>query len=401
MSDVAIIGGGAAGCFCAIELARRQPAARITVLEAGPCPLAKVAVTGGGRCNFTNTFEDVESLRDVYPRGSGAMKRALKVFSPEDTVAWFASEGVPAVVQDDRCVFPKSQDAMQIVGTFLSLMERNGVALRCRTRVRSIRASEGGFDVEADGFTRCFDKVVVTTGGGSSPFLAPLGMAVVPPVPSLFTLRIDDPSLRSLMGCVVPDAVLRIAGTPFRSEGILLLTDWGVSGPATLKLTSYAARHLSENGYRGRILIGWTGRDEEYVRGWIASAAAANPRKLVSGVAPQGLPSRLWKHVVSRAGIPSDRVWAELGKKGVNRLASVLTADEYGIEGRCRFKEEFVTCGGVDLSEVSLSSLESRRFPGLYFAGEALDIDAVTGGFNLQAAWSTAITVARSIAPLL
>lgn len=401
MTGVAIIGGGAAGCFCAIELARRQPDFRITVLEAGPRPLAKVAVTGGGRCNFTNTFEDVRSLRDVYPRGEQAMKRALKVFSHEDTVAWFAAEGVPGVVQDGGCVFPKSQDAMQIVRTLLRLMEKNDVEVRCRCKVTAVRTSGGGFEIEAGGSSLRFDRVVVTTGGGASPFLAPLPVGIVPPVPSLFTLRVADSSLRSLMGCVVPDAVLRIAGTPFRSEGTLLLTDWGVSGPATLKLTSYAARHLSEHGYRGTLLVGWTGTDVSAALGWIAATAAANPKKLVSGVSPDGVTSRLWKHLVARAGIPSGRVWAELGKKGADRLAAVLTADTYAIEGRCRFKEEFVTCGGVALSEVSLGTLESRAFPGLYFAGEALDIDAVTGGFNLQAAWSTAITVARSIAPVL
>lgn len=400
MLKIAIIGGGAAGCFCAVEAARRFPEAGITVLEAGPRPLAKVAITGGGRCNLTNTFGGVGNLRDVYPRGDRLMKRALGVFSQTDTVAWFEAEGVPCVAQEDNCVFPRSQDALQIVRTLERLMAEGGVGIRCRCKVRAVRAAEGGFDVEADGFSGRFDRVVVTTGGGASPFLAPLGLEIVPPVPSLFTLRIDDGPLRSLMGCVVQDAVLRIAGTPFRSEGTLLLTDWGISGPATLRLTSYAARWLSENGYTGTLLVGWIGEGEAGAQRWIGETAASNPRKLVVNTPPDGLTSRLWKVLVARAGVPSDRVWAELGKKLSNRLVSVLSADEYAIAGRCRFKEEFVTCGGVALSEVSLTTLESRRFPGLYFAGEALDVDAVTGGFNLQAAWSTAMTVARSIAPV-
>ena len=429
---IAVIGGGAAGCFCAIGARRRLPAADVTLLEAGPRLLAKVAVTGGGRCNLTNSFRDVERLGEVYPRGEQLMKRALQVFSAADTQRWFEAEGVRLVTQEDQCVFPASQDAMQIVRTLERCLREAGVAVRCSARVeRIVPLPEGGYGLEMpdqvghDGqagqdshagpdtshadsnFSHArldrasrFDRVVVTVGGSSQEKLQrllPEGIAVTPCVPSLFTLKIPDAGLRALMGTVVERAALSLAGTHFRAAGTLLLTDWGVSGPATLRLSSYAARHLAGNGYTGTLLVNWLDAPEAEIREWIAATAAAAPRKQVAGTPPQGLTARLWRHLLGRAGLREDLRWAELGSKGAARLASTLTADTYPVEGRARFKEEFVTCGGVDLSEVRLGTLEAKRFPGLYFAGEALDVDAVTGGFNLQAAWSTAAVVAKGL----
>lgn len=383
---IAVIGAGAAGCFCAIELARRVPGACITVHEAGRKPLAKVAVTGGGRCNFTNSFRDVSRLEEVYPRGAQLMKRALHNFNHEDVRAWFEAEGVPSVVQDDQCVFPVSQDAMQIVRTLEGLMRRYGVQVVTESRIGDIREVDADFKV-------------VATGGGALKLLEPLdALEIVKPVPSLFTFRIADAELRSLMGTVVDNAVLSLAGTPFRSCGTLLLTDWGVSGPATLKISSYAARHLAVNGYKGTLLVNWTGMKEPEVRDILSGLASRNPRKQVANTAPDGITSRLWKFLISRAGIPETRVWAETGSKMISKLVSVLTADTYEITDRCHFKEEFVTAGGVSLSSVNINTLESKAYPGLYFAGEVLDVDAVTGGFNLQAAWSMAWTVAMNIA---
>ncbi len=195
------------------------------------------------------------------------------------------------------------------------------------------------------------------------------------------------------MGTVVEHAALSLAGTKFRAEGTLLLTDWGVSGPATLRLSSYAARHLAENAYRGTLLVNWLDAQEERARAWIAATAAAHPRKQAAGTPPDGITARLWQHLLRRAGLREDLRWAELGTRGAARLAATLCADAYPVEGRARFKEEFVTCGGVALSGIHLQTLESKQYPGLFFAGEALDVDAVTGGFNLQAAWSTAAVV--------
>lgn len=384
---IAIIGGGAAGCFCAIGLKRRLPDAEVTVYEAGPKLLAKVAVTGGGRCNLTNSFRDVHRLGEVYPRGEQLMRRALAAFSHEDTMRWFEAEGVRLTIQEDQCVFPVSQDAMQIVRTLERCLRDAGVRVRLNTPVERVE------DLDAD-------RIVVTVGGSSREKLErllPAGVEVTPCVPSLFTLKIPDEALRALMGTVVEQASLALAGTRFRAAGTLLLTDWGVSGPATLRLSSYAARHLAENGYTGTLLIGWLDAPEAAAREWIAATAAANSRKQAAGTPPAGLTARLWRHLLGRAGLREDLRWAELGSKGAARLAATLTADAYPVTGRARFKEEFVTCGGVALSGVNLNTLESKTRPGLFFAGEVLDLDAVTGGFNLQAAWSTAALVAAAM----
>ena len=417
---MAVIGGGAAGCFCAVNAARRLPEAEITLFEAGPKLLAKVAVTGGGRCNITNSFQDVAlngqepgkmRLAEVYPRGDQLMRRALRAFGPEDTLRWFEAEGVRFVVQEDQCVFPESQDAMQIVRTLERCLRQAGVRVRCNAPIGRVGVLEdGGFTVEilrqaqddkGQAQEDRFDRVVVCVGGSAQQKLMqllPEDIDVTPCVPSLYTLKIPDGGLRALMGTVVERAALSLAGTRFRAEGTLLLTDWGVSGPATLRLSSYAARHLAKNGYAGTLLVNWLADTEARAREWVAATAGANPRKQAAGTPPEGLTARLWRHVLQRAGLREDLRWAELGGKGAARLAATLTADAYPIAGRARFKEEFVTCGGVSLNAVDIGTLESKAHPGLFFAGEALDVDAVTGGFNLQAAWSTGFVVAAGLA---
>ena len=424
MKRIAVIGAGAAGCFCTAELRRLRPDFRVDVYEAGPKPLAKVAITGGGRCNLTNSFDGIRSLAEAYPRGDRLMKRLLKQFSQEDTWRWFESAGVPLVLQEDHCVFPQSQDAMDIVRALLRRME--GANLMLRTPVRCIKTPDqvGGdgnvmpvpgdrnvMPVPGDrnvmpGSTghllvdgEPYDAVVVTTGGAPKglPMLDGLGLEWVPTVPSLFTFNIRDEGLRNLMGLVV-DASVAIPGTAFKADGPLLITDWGLSGPAVLKLSSYAARHLHEVGYQAPLSVNWLARNEAETREILLETAAGNPRKQVSNTPVSELQARLWNHLIARAGLRSDIRWAELGSKGLNRLVSTLTQDSYTIAGKTKFREEFVTCGGVALTNLEPSTLESKRHPGLYFAGEVLDIDAITGGFNLQAAWTTGAAVARSIA---
>ncbi|MDT3357277.1 MAG: NAD(P)/FAD-dependent oxidoreductase [Bacteroidota bacterium] len=393
---IAVIGAGAAGCFSAIELGRRLPDASISIYEAGKVPLAKVAVTGGGRCNLTNSFAGIDNLAKAYPRGERLMKRALSAFSHEDVWKWFEKEGVRLVLQDDNCVFPKSQDAMQIVRTLTGLLRRLDVPIFTGKKVVSLMP---GFRIGfADGTQAEADMVIVTTGGAKAfPFLEALGLEIVPPVPSLFTFNIDSP-IKELMGTVVEKASASISGTAFKAAGPLLVTDWGMSGPAILKLSSYAARYLSENGYKATIAVNWLNRTSTEVREMLDGYAAGNPRKQLSSVHPDELPSRLWDHILAQAGLDTGKKWAETGRKGLNRLAEVLTGDIYSMTGKGRFKDEFVTCGGVALSEINMSTMESRKHPGLYFAGEVLDIDAITGGFNLQAAWSTGYVAAVSAA---
>ena len=395
---VAVVGAGAAGCFCAIQIKRRHPDYDVRVFESGPRPLIKVSLTGGGRCNLTNSFEGVDSLKYIYPRGEQLMKRALRRFSNGDTMRWFEKEGVRLTVQSDRCVFPVSQDAMQIVRTLENLMRRLSVSVECGRKVTRIA---DGFTLDfADGPSESFDRVVLTAGGSSEKTLRamlPEDIEVTPTVPSLFTLKIADESLRALMGTVVQNAALSLCGTPFRSEGTLLITDWGVSGPATLKLSSYAARRLAEDSYRGELSINWLGCGEEDVRAYLSSTAGSQARKLLTSIHPEELTDRLWKHLCDRAGARADLRWGDLSGKTLNRLVNTLVSDTYHIDGRARFKEEFVTCGGIALSEVNLGTMESRKHPGLFFAGEVLDMDAITGGFNLQAAWSTGFVAAENV----
>ena len=402
MTRVAIIGAGAAGCFCGAQLLSRG--ARVTLFEAGAKPLAKVAITGGGRCNLSNTFAGIRSLGEAYPRGERVMQRALKAFSQEDACRWFSSHGVPVTVQPDACVFPVSQDARDVVRALLDACK--GADFRLRHRVQSIQRCPVGAGHDksvipdligylVDG--EPFDAVVVTTGGAPQglPFLKALDLEMVPPVPSLFTFNLTEPRLRELMGLVVT-ASLAIPGTAFRSEGPLLITDWGLSGPATLRLSSYAARYLAENQYKAPLLINWLNLKENQMREQLSTFAKEHSQQRVTS-ARTSLPARLWGYLAARAGLREDLRWAELGSKGLNRLTATLTADEYRISGKCKFRDEFVTAGGVALGNLHLSTLESKAHPGLFFAGEVLDIDAITGGFNLQAAWSTGFVAAQNI----
>ncbi len=441
---VAIVGAGAAGCFCAVELKRRMPSASVEVFEAGAKALAKVAITGGGRCNLTNSFEGISSLSIAYPRGDKLMKRLFRSFDQRSTWQWFENEGVKLVLQEDHCVFPASQDAMEIVNTLLARMRQAGVTLHTKRKVTGIfPRPEGGYTISVAELSKvqslrqaqrpdslapesiisvpepvegpilqksqrldkhnCLaDIVVVTTGG--SPKLSGLGMLdgldleIVPPVPSLFTFNLPGSPVRELMGTVVENASASLVGTKFKASGPLLITHWGMSGPAILKLSSYAARYLAENEYSATLSVNWFGdAGEQDVRDRITALSKDSPQKQILNTHPSELPSRLWNYLISKCGIREDARWAELGSKGMNRLVNTLINDEYQIRGKSRFKEEFVTCGGVALSNINLNTLESKTHPGLYFAGEVLDVDAITGGFNLQAAWSMGYTVARSI----
>jgi len=371
---ISIIGAGAAGCFCAAELKALAPDADVRIYEAGTKPMAKLALTGGGRCNLSNTFEEVKSLKEVYPRGFNLMKRALKVFGSKDACTWFEARGVQLKTEVQGRIFPVSDDAMEIVYTL-----RKGLNIECGRRISSLDELDSDF-------------IVVTTGGGRGmEILKGLDLEIVPPVPSLFGFNIKD-NITSLQGI---SASVRLSMAGFRSEGPMLITDWGFSGPAVLKLSSYAARFLAENAYSGSLTVNWMGESEQEVRALLERLQAENSRKLVASVHP--LPSRLWEYLLSKAEIPAERRWSELGSKGLNRLVSILVSDTYTIAGKTRFKEEFVTAGGVSLSSVDARTLECKTHPGLYFAGEVLDIDAITGGFNLQAAWTTGYIVAHSI----
>ena len=386
----AIVGGGAAGFFLAINLKEMCEQMEVTIFEKSRKVLAKVEISGGGRCNCTNSFAEVRDLQYVYPRGHRLMKRLMKGFSHRDAYDWFEKHGVRLTTQEDQCVFPMSQDSHSIINCFLAEARRHNVEIRTETKIDSL-------DELSD-----YDFIAVTTGG--SPKVEGIRWLerheVESPVPSLFTFQIDDKALQALMGTVVENAVTMIPGTKMRAEGPLLITHWGMSGPAILKLSSYAARHLAECGYKSPLAVNWTSLHDNEVLSALEEITIRHSKKQLQTISPCGLPSRLWSYLVEKClGERANGRWGSLNKKELNRLANILSGgDMYNIAGRAPFKDEFVTCGGVSLSSVNPATLESKETPHLYFAGEVLDIDGITGGFNFQAAWTTAYTVAQAIA---
>lgn len=387
----AIIGGGAAGFFLAVNLKEMMPGMQVTIFERSKRVLAKVEVSGGGRCNCTNSFAQVRDLQMVYPRGHRLMKRLMKGFSQRDAFEWFERHGVRLTTQADECVFPLSQDSHTIINCFLAAARRLGIEIRTETKIDNL-------DELSD-----YDFIAVTTGGSPKAeglqWLSALGHETETPVPSLFTFRIDDEALRALMGTVVESVVTMIPGTRMRAEGPLLITHWGMSGPAILKLSSYAARYLAEQQYQAPLAVNWTSLRDVEVMAALQETMVRCAQKQLTTIAPCNLPTRLWNYLVMKClGERANGRWGSLNRKELNRLTNLLSGgDTYQIAGRAAFKDEFVTCGGIALSAVNPSTLESRHVPRLFFAGEILDIDGITGGFNFQAAWTTAYTVAQAI----
>ncbi len=403
---IAIIGGGAAGFFAAIAAKRCCPDADIVIFEKNAKVLAKVEVTGGGRCNLTNSFEGVTDLKQVYPRGHQLMKRLFRQFDHKMAYSWFEDHGVPLVTQADRCVFPQAQDSHAVIDCLVGEAARLGVRVVTGRRLLTVeRMEDGRFSLLFGGSGQHpmpFDRVVITTGGhpraANFDYLRALGHRIEEPVPSLFTFNVADRAFRALMGTVVDPVTVMVPSTKFRAEGPLLVTHWGISGPAILKLSSHAARYLHENDYRVRVAVNWVHESnraevEENVR----RLAVANPQKQMGTLRPYGLPSRLWLYLLQKTGFAAEKKWGEVGRKGINQLVETLTNDVCLVSGKGTFKEEFVTCGGVSLADVNGHTMESKVCPGLFFAGEVLDIDAVTGGFNLQAAWTTGFVVGQHV----
>ena len=390
----AVIGGGAAGFFLAINLKEMCPEMEVTIFEKSKRVLAKVEVSGGGRCNCTNSFAAVSDLSQVYPRGHRLLKRLFKTFDYRDAYDWFERHGVRLTTQPDECVFPMSQDSHTIINCFLAEARRHHVEIVTGQKITSLN------DLAH------FDFIAVTTGGmpKSGEFLIPQSddtsgdPAVISPVPSLFTFSIDDAALRALMGTVVDDATVMIPGTGFKASGPLLVTHWGMSGPAILRLSSYAARELHDHYYQMPLAVNWTSRKDPDILQELQTIISRHPQKQIATIRPFDLPSRLWAYLAEKTlGERARNRWQNLNKKELNRLVNALCNDSYQIAGRAAFKDEFVTCGGISLSAVNPHTLESKTLPNVFFAGEVLDIDGVTGGFNFQAAWTTAYTVAKSL----
>ena len=380
---VAIVGGGAAGFFLAVNLKEMCPEMEVTIFEKSKKVLAKVEVSGGGRCNCTNSFEAVTDLQQVYPRGHRLLKRLFKTFDYRDAYEWFERHGVRLVTQEDNCVFPMSQDSHTIINMFLAEAKRHGVEIKTQCKIESLEQLKD------------YDYIAITTGGGTASMT---GVPVIDAVPSLFTFSIEDEALRAMMGTVVEEATASIPGTKHRATGPLLITHWGMSGPAILKLSSYAARDLHAHNYQMPLAVNWTMHKEPEIQQELQEIIIRQPQKQISTIRPFNLPSRLWDYLVQKTlGERAQNRWQNLNQKELNRLTNALCNDQYQIAGRAAFKDEFVTCGGVDLAAINTNTLNAKTLPQLYFAGEVLDVDGITGGFNFQAAWTTAYCVSMAI----
>jgi predicted Rossmann fold flavoprotein len=409
--DLAIIGGGPAGFFAAITAAEAAPGLRIAILEAGERPLAKVSISGGGRCNLTHACYDPAELVTHYPRGSKALRGAFTRFQPQDAVEWFTRRGVALKTEPDGRIFPQSNRSESVVRCLLDQAAIHGVSLHTHCRVRAISSSSDGFSIEiAGGGPVGADKILLATGGSPASFAlaAALGHTILPPAPSLFTFSVKDPRLDGLAGVSVADCrldlqfteqVARKGDAHFTARGPLLITHWGLSGPAVLRLSAWGARALAEAGYRAHLKINWLpDQSPEVISSTLKSFRTDRPNRPAEVERFfEALPQRLWKGLLSAAGIETSQAWGMLSNRVLQNLTGELTAGEFQISGKGPFKEEFVTCGGVELAEVDFRTMQSRLYPGLYFAGEVLDIDGLTGGFNFQAAWTTGWIAGRAM----
>lgn len=394
---VAIIGGGAAGFFSAIAAKESHPNAEVVILEKSQKLLAKVKISGGGRCNVTNGCTAIKALSLAYPRGEKKLKKAFHRFSTQHTMEWFETRGVPLMIQEDNCVFPVSQSSQSVIDCFLKEVQRLKIRIEKGMGVKVIQPVEEGLAlhfIKPDLPIRIFDKVIVATGGSPKKrglqWMEELLHQIADPVPSLFTFNMPNEDITELMGIVVEPALVSIQGTKLKSDGPLLITHWGMSGPAILKLSAFGARILSELNYEFKVQVNWVNvSNNSLVQEQLKKIIDEHPNKILSNIRPYFIPERLWHFLLKKSELPAKKKWNELGKKGVNKLTSLLTNDVYAVKGKTTFKEEFVTCGGVSLESIDFDTMQSKVCKNLYFAGEVLDVDGITGGYNFQSAWTT------------
>jgi predicted Rossmann fold flavoprotein len=400
---VAIIGGGAAGFFSAISAKQHHPDAEVTILEKSNKLLAKVKISGGGRCNVTNGCRNINQLAAAYPRGEMFLKKAFGTFNTRHTEKWFESRGVPLTTQDDNCVFPVSQDSQSIIDCLMNECKKLGVQIEINKSVTAIQPENDKIHLTFNtDETIVYDKVIVATGGSPKrsglEWLEKLGHTIVEPVPSLFTFNMPTEKVKELMGIVVEKTKTNVQGTKLKSDGPLLITHWGMSGPSILKLSAFGARILSEREYKFNIQVNWVNeQNAEIVQQEVRSIVEEYGQKKLSNYRPFLLPDRLWQFLIEKTEFPADQLWGNIGKKGVNKIVEFLTNDVYAVSGKTTFKEEFVTCGGVSLEDIEVKSMQSKVVKNLYFTGEVMDIDGITGGYNFQAAWTTGFIAGKLI----
>lgn len=400
--DVIIIGGGAAGIFAAINIGAANPDLKVVVLEKTTKLLSKVKVSGGGRCNVTHACFDPKELVKFYPRGEKELHGPFHQFQPGDTIAWFAERGVELKIEVDGRMFPVTNSSQTIIDCFLAEIEKYNIDIRFQSSVESINKVNDEFEIQlTNGALKC-DNLIIATGGFHKAkgydFMKKLNHTIIDPNPSLFTFNLPKNDLLTLQG-LVANVDVKIIGSKFSERGPLLVTHWGVSGPGILKLSSWAARFLNEKNYEFDFIINWLpNQSEDNLKDLFASYKQNFGNKKVFNQMEIDIPKKLKHFLMDKAGISSDIKWADTNKKQINKLIQFLTTDIYPSKGKTTFKQEFVSCGGVELSEVNFKTMESKQTLNLYFAGEVLNIDALTGGFNFQNAWTTSWIAAQDIA---
>jgi predicted Rossmann fold flavoprotein len=401
---IVVIGGGAAGFFGAIACAQANPRTQVTLIEASRQPLAKVLISGGGRCNVTHACFEPKNLVQNYPRGGKALLGTFTRFQPLDTISWFAAHGVNLKTEADGRMFPITDRAETIAECLIREAFAAKIELCIGTPVSAVTRKNEGFEIVLkSGETKQCDRLLLATGSSLAGYkiAKELGHDIQSPVPSLFTFNIADPQLRELAGISVNSVNVRLSGTgknPLQQTGPLLITHWGVSGPAVLKLSAWGARILHENRYQHKLIINWLPHlSPEEVRQKLLEVKTEWGKKAIALHRGVDLPHRLWQYIIQRSNITIEDRWAAISNKTLNQLVQEITQGEYLITGKGVFKEEFVTCGGVNLKEVNFKTMESKLVPGLHFAGEILDIDGVTGGFNFQSAWTTAYLAGQAM----
>ncbi|MDO7599827.1 MAG: NAD(P)/FAD-dependent oxidoreductase [Flavobacteriales bacterium] len=391
---IAIIGGGAAGFFAALSVKEHHLDHQVILFEKTSKVLSKVKVSGGGRCNVTHDCSDIPTLCEAYPRGGKKLKSLFYQFSTTDTVAWFESRGIPLKTEKDGRMFPVSNDSQSIIDCLIGEMTRLKITLQLGQTIKQMEQEATGWKLNfKDQPSQRFDSVIIATGGSPKikgfDWLKNLGHNIISPIPSLFTFNMPSEAIKELMGLVVENTRIKIKDSKINTQGPLLITHWGMSGPAILKASAFGARELSDRGYEFKIQVNWVNEtNTELLFEQLQEFSTLHPQKGIGNQKAFTLPNRLWNFLLEKIDISTDKKWNEVGKKKFRQLATILTQDNYQVSGKTTFKEEFVTCGGIDLNEINLKTMQSKKAKNLYFAGEVIDVDAITGGYNFQAAWS-------------
>lgn len=397
--DILIIGGGAAGFFTAINCAEKNPKLKIAILERGKEVLSKVRISGGGRCNVTHACFEPNELVKFYPRGERELKGPFHQFCSGDTIEWFEKHGVSLKIEDDGRMFPESNTSTTIIDCFLKATSKLGIKVINSESVQSIFEKENHWKIETQNHQFLTDKLVLATGSNPKMWelLHQLGHTIVDPVPSLFTFNIKDKRIVNLPG-IASTACIYIKDTKLESAGPLLITHWGMSGPAILKLSAWGARILHEKNYHFTIIVNWIPNlDTSEAIELLKELKVSHAKKIIVSKAAIDIPNRLWESLALASGITATTKWADLNKTQIQEFSEQLTKCTFQVNGKSTFKEEFVTAGGVDLKEINFKTMESKLLKNLYFAGEIMNIDAITGGFNFQNAWTSGYIVSQNI----